>query len=103
MAEDQEHFLGMDAEKTCLLLKAFQGHTACWRNTPSIGHQAVSDAVTVRDELSAKHEGVIHAGILVLLRFGALREECGHGAKQQAQENNDLHVIPADFIADDNV
>jgi hypothetical protein len=48
-------------------VEALDRRTACRRNAALVGKQAATDALAVRDELSANREGVCHTGLLVVL------------------------------------
>ena len=52
---------------TLVLLELLERGAASGRNEPAVGHQAMGDALAIRNKLSTINLRIRHAGVLILL------------------------------------
>jgi hypothetical protein len=64
------------------LFEMLQCRATGGRDAAAIGHQAVSDALAVRNELPANGLRIHHTGVLILLRIGRRRDRREREEKQ---------------------
>jgi hypothetical protein len=62
-------------------LETFERGAAGRRDAAAVGHQTMRDALAVRNELSADHHGVVHAGIVIVLGVRGQGRELRRKAK----------------------